>query len=90
MIFGSLLERVWCAKGRHSDPKSVRPGSTGKGREGVKTPSQREEGFWGEGFFGMGASKPPVAQRVGRILYNCVFALCVVFVNVVIVAIRIC
>ena len=68
MIFSSLLEGLWGAKGHPDTPKLARPGSTGRGRGGVKTPPQREEGFWKEGFFGRDASKPPVAQRAGGIV----------------------
>ena len=67
MIFGSLLERLWGAKVGSNPQISDRPGSTGRGRGGVKTPPQREEGFWEEGFFGRGAPKPLVAQRAGGI-----------------------
>ena len=61
------MEALWGAKGRPNDPKLGRPGSTGRGRGGVKTPPQREEGFWEEGFSGRDAPKPPVAQRAGGI-----------------------
>ena len=55
-MLGSLLERLWLwgAKGRLDVPKSARPGSTGRGRGGVKIPPQREEGFWEEGYWGLG------------------------------------
>ena len=45
-----------------------RPGSTGRGRGGVKTPPQREEGSGKKDSWKEGASEPPVAQRAGGIL----------------------
>ena len=62
------MEGLWGAKVGSNPQILGRPGSTGRGRGGVKTPPQREEGFWEEGFFGKGAAKPPVAQRAGVIL----------------------
>ena len=60
-MFGSLLEGL-CGVKRISPV--LNPTVQGE----VRNPSQREEGFWEEGFFGRGASKPPVAQRAGGIL----------------------
>ena len=58
----------WVPTAKNSPTQDPRGDPSLKGgRGGVKTPPQREEGFWEEGFFGRGAAKPPVAQRAGGI-----------------------
>ena len=62
-------KRSWTPKDAPAGGRSARPGSTGKGREGVN-PSPRDGGIealrhcWKED-----APKPPVAQRAGGITY---------------------
>ena len=75
MIFGLLFEGLWGGKGRPNYHRSALPGSTGRGRGGVKTPPQREEGFWEEGCWGRDAPKPPVAQRACGITVGITIAL---------------
>ena len=64
------MEGLWGAKGLPPDPKSARAGSTGRGRGGVKTLPQRDEGLWVEGLRERDVSKPPVAQRAGGIMLD--------------------
>ena len=65
-----FLDRSWKGagppKGDHPE-RSARPGSTGKGREGVKTIPEGKRDFGKKDSWKEGVSKPAVAQRAGGI-----------------------
>ena len=61
------MEGLWAAKSDPNTDKSARPGSTGRGREGVKPLPRGKRGSGKKDSWKEGAPKPPVAQRAGGI-----------------------